>query len=246
MNIVLNDLEKQFSEEISVETLSSVLTRFSTLIRESGSEDERIAFRFLQDSLDKWNIPYTLHHPKLYLSIPKKAEIKVICPIETTIKAKTPSFSVSTGEDWTSGEIIYVPTNQAKSMNDIFGVIQNNHIKQDLKGKIVLTEGFPMPGKLPYLTELGAVGVIFISPGTNIHDGICTSIWGAPDLDNIDQEPKLPVLAVNQPDGQRLKELSQTEAVTIQFRTELEKGYYPVGGCGGNIAWHTEDDVMKK
>jgi N-acetylated-alpha-linked acidic dipeptidase len=24
-----------------------------------------------------------------------------------------------------------------------------------------------------------------------------------------------------------------------------EKGYYPVGGCGGNIAWHTEDDVME-
>lgn len=24
-----------------------------------------------------------------------------------------------------------------------------------------------------------------------------------------------------------------------------EKGYYPVGGCGGNIAWHTEDDTME-
>ena len=23
-----------------------------------------------------------------------------------------------------------------------------------------------------------------------------------------------------------------------------EKGYYPVGGCGGNIAWHTEDDTL--
>ncbi|MBX5445854.1 M28 family peptidase [Sphaerobacter sp.] len=24
-----------------------------------------------------------------------------------------------------------------------------------------------------------------------------------------------------------------------------EKGYYAVGGCGGNIAWHTEDDTME-
>jgi len=24
-----------------------------------------------------------------------------------------------------------------------------------------------------------------------------------------------------------------------------EKGYYPVGGCGGNIQWHTEDDTME-
>jgi hypothetical protein len=24
-----------------------------------------------------------------------------------------------------------------------------------------------------------------------------------------------------------------------------DKGYYPVGGCGGNIAWHTEDDTLE-
>ncbi|MDR7520625.1 MAG: peptidase M28, partial [Armatimonadota bacterium] len=24
-----------------------------------------------------------------------------------------------------------------------------------------------------------------------------------------------------------------------------EKGYYPVGGCGANIAWHTEDDTIE-
>lgn len=24
-----------------------------------------------------------------------------------------------------------------------------------------------------------------------------------------------------------------------------ENGYYPVGGCGGNIAWHTEDDTLE-
>jgi hypothetical protein len=24
-----------------------------------------------------------------------------------------------------------------------------------------------------------------------------------------------------------------------------EKGYYPTGGCGGNIAWHTEDDLLE-
>ena len=23
-----------------------------------------------------------------------------------------------------------------------------------------------------------------------------------------------------------------------------ELGFYPVGGCGGNVAWHTEDDVL--
>ncbi|MCZ6916458.1 MAG: M28 family peptidase [Gemmatimonadetes bacterium] len=30
----------------------------------------------------------------------------------------------------------------------------------------------------------------------------------------------------------------------IPAKQREELGYYPVGGCGGNIAWHTEDDVL--
>jgi N-acetylated-alpha-linked acidic dipeptidase len=32
---------------------------------------------------------------------------------------------------------------------------------------------------------------------------------------------------------------------TMPDDLRAEKGYYPVGGCGGNIAWHTEDDTME-
>ena len=28
------------------------------------------------------------------------------------------------------------------------------------------------------------------------------------------------------------------------FKLRKEKNYYAVGGCGGNIAWHTENDIM--
>ena len=31
---------------------------------------------------------------------------------------------------------------------------------------------------------------------------------------------------------------------TMPDELRAEKGYYAVGGCGGNIAWHTENDVM--
>ena len=30
----------------------------------------------------------------------------------------------------------------------------------------------------------------------------------------------------------------------IPEEKRAELGFYPTGGCGGNIAWHTEDDVM--
>jgi hypothetical protein len=32
---------------------------------------------------------------------------------------------------------------------------------------------------------------------------------------------------------------------TMTAEKRAEKGYYPVGGCGGNIAWHTEDDTLE-
>lgn len=32
---------------------------------------------------------------------------------------------------------------------------------------------------------------------------------------------------------------------TMPDELRAEKGYYPVGGCGANIAWHTEDDTME-
>ena len=32
---------------------------------------------------------------------------------------------------------------------------------------------------------------------------------------------------------------------TMPDDLRAEKGYYPVGGCGGNIAWHTEDDTLE-
>ena len=32
---------------------------------------------------------------------------------------------------------------------------------------------------------------------------------------------------------------------TMSAEARAEKGYYPVGGCGGNIAWHTEDDTLE-
>jgi hypothetical protein len=32
---------------------------------------------------------------------------------------------------------------------------------------------------------------------------------------------------------------------TMSEEARAEKGYYPVGGCGGNIAWHSEDDTLE-
>jgi N-acetylated-alpha-linked acidic dipeptidase len=217
-------LEKSLLDEINTEVPKAVLERFSTLIRESGSEDERIAAAFLENYLQEWKVPHKVHHPELYLSVPKKAYLKVTAPIEKEIRVKTPSFSVATGDDSFSGELVYISTGYAKGINDIFGTAVDGDLG-DLQGKIVLTEGYAMPGKVREFAEMGANAMIFVNPGKNIHEGICTPIWGAPDLDNMNNEPTIPVLAINKYDGDELKALIEKEAVTIEFKTFLEKGW---------------------
>src|SRR5690625_7986440 len=98
--------------------------------------------------------------------------------------------------------------------------------QEDLdKGKVVLTEGFAMPAQVKYLEEMGAVGAVFVNPGKNIHDGICTAIWGSPDLDNYEDEPHIVAPAGNKEDGEKLIELSNQGEGTVTLDTDLRKGW---------------------
>ncbi len=222
----MNKFEKPLLEDVDQSRLRGLLEKFVTLVRESGSEDEREAAEFIARKLEEQAIPYRVHHPSLYLSLPRGAELRVVSPTNKEFRVKAPSFSVSTGDEWVSGEMSFIPTGYATSIADIFGgKIQQG--SEDLEGKVVLTEGFPMPGKVAEFADLGVKAVVFISPGERIHEGICTSIWGAPDLDNAGDEPKIPVLAISRPDGQELSELCEQGEVSVEFRTRLEKGWYP-------------------
>ena len=97
--------------------------------------------------------------------------------------------------------------------------------RSSLRGKIVVSEGFAFPQKIREFEELGAIGVIAVNPGVDIHWGICTSIWGTPDLDDLPRKPSIPVAAVNNPDGRELIALAGSgEQVTLA--TRLEEGWY--------------------
>ncbi|KQL49869.1 hypothetical protein AN963_09295 [Brevibacillus choshinensis] len=225
MTSYVKEQEKLLLDEINMETPKRILETFSGLIRESGSEDERTAAHFLAQILEEWGIPHTVHYPSIYLSVPKNASVQAIAPVSKTFRAKTPSFSVSTNGATVQGELVYVPSAQATDRYDMFDAKVNEEVN-DLCGKIVISEGLAMPEKVATFHDKGVLGAIFINPGKNIHDGICTTIWGAPDLDTIDKEPKIPVVAVNKSDGEELKAMCQTGRAVIELSTSLEKGWF--------------------
>jgi len=216
--------ENPLVQSLSLDEPRALLDRFSTLVRESASRDEWTAARYIAGRLKALGVPHTLHEPDLYLSVPKSATLEVRSPASRAIRAKTPAFSLSTGRKTVRGRVVYVPTGYAADAETLF----DSHVdagRKEIEGKIVLTDGMAMPKKVADLTALGAKALIFINPGTAIHEGICTTIWGAPDLDSVGRKPAVPVIAINRTDGTQLREEVAAGPVEVAIRTKLDEGW---------------------
>lgn len=218
--------EERLRAAVTLDEPWALIERFSTLVRESGSEDEREAARYIIERLQAYGVFYTLYEPELFLSVPKAAKLVAYTPAgRKEIRCKTPSFSARTGDIPLMGELVYLPTGHAKDVLDLFE--GDVHAGNEITGKIVLTEGYPMPAKVQAFSERGVAGAIFIAPGAYIHEGICTPIWGAPDLDNYGRQPRIPVIAINAMDGEWLVQQCKEGKVRVELNTWLDEGWKP-------------------
>jgi N-acetylated-alpha-linked acidic dipeptidase len=203
--------EQALLDEVRVDDAWALVERFSTLVRESGTSEELEAVDAVTERLAAWGVPFAVHKPELFISLPLGASLRVA---GQTFHAKTPSMAPSTGPDGATAELVYEPASYARDVTDIFDSVSGSG---DVTGKLVLTEGLPMPGRVADLASRGAAGVVCISPGERIHEGICTTIWGAPDLTSFARKPRIPVVSVSKSDGARLVALLQdgAQAATI-------------------------------
>ncbi len=178
-------------------------------------------------------VPVTVHEPEIYLSIPFEASVTAG---GQTMRAKPPAYSVPTAG--VTAEVVYVPAAYSPSIGKLFHRNQTVTDMATLKGKIAVSEGFAFPQKIREFELAGAVGVIAVNPGIDIHWGICTSIWGTPDLDDLPRKPGIPVVAVNNPDGNALIKLAGT-GETITITAHLEEGWFrqkvPVVDIRGSV-----------
>lgn len=213
-------VEQGILDDVSLDVPWSVVERFSDLVRSSGSAEERQAFEILMRHLEQWGVPHHLYEPEAFISIPLSASVRVE---ERTFRAKTPAMSVSTDGHEVTGELVYVPSQDADKTGDVFSAgVDLAGI--NVKGKVVLTEGLASPGKVQDAMNAGALAGIFINPGEAIHEGICTTIWGTPDLISMNRQPNIPVVAVNRADGQELIALAN-EGAEVAISTRLDTGW---------------------
>ena len=205
---------------VSLDEPWALIERFTTLKREHP-DDVNTAAGEIVDRLTRLGVPVEVHRPSLFLSLPGKASLTAGAQ---EFRAKPMAMSVPY-PGGSPAPLAYVPARYARNADEMFtkGFVSDADV--DLTGKIVLSEGFGMPGKVSYFQERGAIGMIAVNPGHNPHWGICTTVWGTPDLRDLPRKPKMAVVAVNNPDGQALIEMAKAGA-SVTLTSEVTEGWW--------------------
>jgi len=231
MNVFKDEaLEQVARDAIRLDESKALLERFVTLVRESGTADEEAAGRYIVERLKALGVPVTLHTPELFISNPVRAELGITSADGATraLHARPPAMARSTGDNAIEGEVCYVPSKYAGGTSSLFDLpdaARGGGADDPVRGRIVLTEGFSMPASVGAFERRGAIGEIFIHPGRNVHEGICTSIWGAPTGESIVRKPAVPVVCINHPDGEALIAAVQRGSVRASIMTWLREGW---------------------
>ena len=212
-------LERQVLASINGGIAWSLVERFSTLERVSGGADERQAAAYICEVLDGAGVPYTLHEPVLYLSTPESARVTLD---RKHIQARPPAFSASTTPQGVSGPLVYLPSGSATSTYDLFSSDLDEI--PDLTGKVALVDGMPMPLKVSQVQAAGAIAGVFMHPGSGIHEGIATEIWGTPSPEDLRRKPTIPVVGVSGDDSRALIEAASAGA-KVTVRATLDEAW---------------------
>lgn len=215
------DFEERLLGELSSDVPWALVERFSRLERVSSGEGERQAAEYIAARLREFGVEHEVYEPELYLSVPLLASLEVD---GKPVRAKATAFSAGTGPEGVSGEAVYVSAWASEAPERLFEFTYERG--KDVRGKIVVTDGFGFPGPVRFFETNGAIGQVHINPGENIHWGFCNSVWGAPDLDSEGLQPQTPVISISRPDGEALLKRLKKGKATVTIRTEMKEGWY--------------------
>ncbi len=224
----ISDSERRFIDEVSLDMPWGLVEAFSTMHR-WRPEDVNRGADVIAGRLRAAGVPVEVHEPEIFLSIPLSASVTAA---NVTYRAKPPSSSLSAPQGVT-GKLVALKTNPRalrsynRDVKTLFGgsISSIEEVKRLVGGNIAVMSGFGNPALASLIEEWGGAGLIAVNPGIDIHWGTCTTVWGSPDLEDMARKPKIPVVAVNNPDGQKLLALaSRGEEATI--RTEMQEGWF--------------------
>ena len=222
------EAERHFLDAVTLDLPWSLVTAFAGMPRWQPDDVNRAA-EVIVGKLRGAGVPVEVHRPEIYLSIPQSASVTAG---GATFRAKPPSSSLSVPSG-RSGRLVRLDANPKalrsynRDVATLFGgsIASVEEARRLVTGNIVVMPGFGNPALTSLIEEWGGIGLIAVNPGIDIHWGTCTTIWGSPDLADLPRKPGIPVVAVNNPDGQRLMELAASGGEAV-IRTDLTEGWF--------------------
>lgn len=214
------DTEAAILADLGIDEPWALVESFATYKREHPRDVNR-GMDEVAERLRAHGVEVTVHEPSLYLSLPGAARVEAG---GRTFRAKPPAYSTD-ARGGLEGELVYLGTSFAESIDSVFDPKLDRSAADRVRGRIAISEGFASPGLVSQFEAMGAIGVIGINAGEDIHWGICTTIWGIPDLDDLPRKPKVPAVAVNLADGKALVEIARAGGRATLF-TEMEEGWF--------------------
>ncbi|HUG14446.1 MAG TPA: M28 family peptidase [Thermomicrobiales bacterium] len=224
-------VEENLREAVSAERLQEHLNHFSTLFRDSGTEDERKAAEYIRDRMAEYGISSTIHEFDSLISWPRRGSMTVLNAdgnVVEEVTVRTRSFGATTPEAGLEAELVFVPFERPQPGAMIFShrAVAGDYSGLDVSGKIVLTmDGGP--DGIGRAQERGAAGHVHIWPSNEpvVHEMIGTSVWGTPTPESAPRLPAIPVLGMSNADGERLGEQCRTGAVRVRITSDVHTAW---------------------
>ena len=228
------------AQEVSRAGLEETLDHFATLDRFSGGEGERQANEYLKRKLTEHGVPFKSYQMDLFLSHPLSASVQVLGPDGRTLQAINHAFSHSTPPEGIEGEVIYIGRNMTA---DPFDAPLVDYEALNVRGKIVLDDGYPAPYRAWATEEAGALAQIFINPDNQLHNMTVTTVWGAPTPETKHLVPTNPIVALRRPDGDGIRDrVASGETVRVRVKGEVDTRWRPTELVVAHIEGTTEPE----
>ncbi len=250
VNDSLNELEQRARGTVSAEELQLHLNKFSTLFRDTGSEDERKAAQYIVDTLRDYGVDAEILEFNSLISWPLEGKLTTLGANgngSESYEVRTRAFGAQTPDGGITGELVFVPFAQPKQGEMIFShrAVSGDYSGLDVAGKIVLTQDGGPDGVLR-AQERGAIGHIHIWPSDEpvTHEMISTSIWGTPTPDSAGRMPKIPSMGVKNAVGNEILSLLDQGSVNARIESNVKTEWMSVPLATGVIPGSSSDDYL--
>jgi hypothetical protein len=220
-------IEEALRTTVSAERLQQHLEVFSRLFRDSGSEDERKAARYVAETVRGYGVEAEILDFDSLISWPLEGRLALLDGEgreAEQIPVRTRSFGAQTPSGGVEAELVFVPFAAPKQGEMIFShrAVAGDYAGLDVAGKIVLTADGG-PDGIRRAQERGALGHVHVWPSDEdvIHEMIGTSVWGTPTPESARRLPTIPVLGVKKADGDRLAQRVASGPVRVRMESNV-------------------------